>query len=382
MSDDGGLHYAEEHEMFRRTARRFFETECAPKQDDWADAGEVPRGIWNRAGELGLLCPTMPAEYGGGGGDTLFSIVLMEEQVRACVVAPMLSLHNDVVAPYISRYGSDAQKSTLLPKMASGAMVGAIGMTEPGAGSDLQAITTRARRDGDEFVISGQKTFISHGHMADLVVLAVKTGSSADDRRISLILFETAGADGFRRGRHLEKLGQHAADTAELFFDDVRVPASALLGDEEGRGFGQLMDRLVEERLMTGVGAVAFIERALELTIAYVKDRKAFGQRVIDFQNSRFKLAEALTEATVLRVFLDRCVRDFMNGELDAETAAMLKLWSTEQQCAIVDDCVQLHGGYGYILDYPIAKMWLDARVSKIYGGSSEIMKEIIARAL
>lgn len=382
MSDSAGLPYTEEHEMFRRTARRFFETECAPLQERWAEAGEVPREIWNRAGALGLLCPTIAAEHGGGGGDTLYSIVLMEEQVRAGVVAPMLSLHNDVVAPYVARYGTPDQKSALLPKMASGEMVGAIGMTEPGAGSDLQAITTRARRDGDDYVISGQKTFISHGHQADLIVLAVKTGTAADKLKVSLILFETADAEGFRRGRHLEKLGQHAADTAELFFDDVRVPASSLLGGEEGRGFGQLMDRLVEERLMTGVGAVAFIERALELTIEYTKDRKAFGQRVIDFQNSRFKLAEARTEATVLRVFLDRCVRDFMSGTLTADTAAMLKWWATEQQCAIVDECVQLHGGYGYILDYPIANMWLDARISKIYGGSNEIMKEIIARAL
>jgi acyl-CoA dehydrogenase len=261
-------------------------------------------------------------------------------------------------------------------------MIGAIGMTEPGAGSDLQAIACRARRDGDDYLIRGQKTFISHGHMADLIVLAAKVGDDAASRKISLFLFETANAEGFRRGLHLEKLGQHAADTAELFFDDVRVPASSLLGDEEGRGFGQLMDRLVEERLMTGVGAVAFIDRALELTIDYVKERKAFGQRVFDFQNSRFKLAEARTEAVILRVFLNRCVMDFMNGDLGADTAAILKWWSTEQQCAIVDDCVQLHGGYGYILDYPIARMWLDARISKIYGGSNEIMKEIIARAL
>lgn len=382
MSETSGLPYTEEHEMFRRTAQRFFTSECAPHQGNWAEAGQVPREIWNRAGELGLLCPTIPAEYGGGGGDTLYSIVLMEEQVRAGVIAPMLSLHNDVVAPYVACYGTDQQKARLLPKMATGEMVGAIGMTEPGAGSDLQAIGTRARREGDEYVINGQKTFISHGHMADVIVLAAKTGPAPDDRKISLILFETAGAAGFRRGRHLEKLGQHSADTAELFFDDVRVPVSALLGGTEGRGFGQLMDRLVEERLMTGVGAVAFIERALELTIEYVKQRKAFGQRVIDFQNSRFKLAEARTEATVLRVFLERCIRDFMNGHLDAQTAAMLKWWSTEQQCAIVDECVQLHGGYGYMLDYPIANMWLDARISKIYGGSNEIMKEIIARTL
>lgn len=382
MSAATALPYADEHEIFRRSARRFFETECAPQQQSWAAQGEVPRWIWLRAGELGLLCPTVPTEYGGGGADTLYSIVLMEEQVRAGVIAPMLSLHNDVVAPYIARYGTEQQKSSLLPQMAQGRMIGAIGMTEPGAGSDLQAIQCRARRDGDEYVISGQKTFISHGHIADLVVLAVKTGESSDSRKLSLILFETANSEGFRRGRHLEKLGQHAADTAELFFDDVRVPVSSLLGGEEGRGFGQLMDRLVEERLMTGAGAVAFIDRALELTIAYVKERKAFGQRVIDFQNSRFKLAEARTEATILRVFLNRCILDFMKGELNPETAAILKWWSTEQQCAIVDECVQLHGGYGYILDYPIADMWLDARISKIYGGSNEIMKEIVARSL
>jgi acyl-CoA dehydrogenase len=382
MSGATDLPYRDEHAIFRRTARRFFETECVPNQHEWDAVGEVPRAIWQRAGALGLLCPTIAADYGGGGGDTLFSVVLMEEQVRAGVVAPMLSLHNDVVAPYVARYGSEAQKHRLLPQMAEGRMIGAIGMTEPGAGSDLQAMTCRARRDGDDYLIRGQKTFISHGHLADLIVLAAKVGDDAESRRISLFLFETANAEGFRRGRHLEKLGQHAADTAELFFDDVRVPASSLLGGVEDQGFGQLMDRLVEERLMTGVGAVAFIDRALELTIDYVKQRKAFGQRVFDFQNSRFKLAEAKTEAVILRVFLNRCVTDFIDGRLDAATAAMLKWWSTEQQCAIVDDCVQLHGGYGYILDYPIARMWLDARISKIYGGSNEIMKEIIARTL
>jgi acyl-CoA dehydrogenase len=382
MSATTVLPYADEHEIFRRSARRFFETECAPHREAWEAAREVPRSIWLRAGELGLLCPTIPAEYGGGGGDTLYSIVLMEEQVRAGIIAPMLSLHNDVVAPYVARYGTEAQKRALLPQMTQGLVIGAIGMTEPGAGSDLQAIRCRARRDGDDYLISGQKTFISHGHIADLIVLAAKTGSDPESRKISLFLFETKNAKGFSRGRHLEKLGQHAADTAELFFDDVRVPAGSLLGGEEGRGFGQLMDRLVEERLMTGAGAVAFIDRALELTIAYVKERKAFGQRVIDFQNSRFKLAEARTEAAILRVFLNRCVNDFMKGQLDPETAAILKWWSTEQQCAIVDDCVQLHGGYGYILDFAIANMWLDARISKIYGGSNEIMKEIVARSL
>jgi acyl-CoA dehydrogenase len=382
MGAASALPYTDEHAIFRRSARRFFENECVPHQPEWEAAGEVPRSIWLRAGELGLLCPTIATDYGGGGADTLYSIVLMEEQIRAGVIAPMLSLHNDVVAPYIARYGTQEQKQRLLPEMAQGRMIGAIGMTEPGAGSDLQAIKCRARRDGDDYLISGQKTFISHGHIADLIVLAAKTGEDPDSRKISLFLFETANAAGFRRGRHLQKLGQHASDTAELFFDDARVPVGSLLGAEEGRGFGQLMDRLVEERLMTGAGAVAFIERALELTIAYVKERKAFGQRVIDFQNSRFKLAEAKTEAAILRVFLNRCVLDFMAGRLDPETAAILKWWSTEQQCAIVDECMQLHGGYGYILDYPIAKMWLDARISKIYGGSNEIMKEIVARSL
>ncbi|HEX7035680.1 MAG TPA: acyl-CoA dehydrogenase family protein [Pseudomonadales bacterium] len=382
MSGATDLPFRDEHEMFRRTARRFFETECAPHHGDWEAAGEVPRDIWRRAGELGLLCPTIPSEYGGGGGDILFSVVLMEEQVRAGVVAPMLSLHNDVVAPYVLHYGTDAQKHRLLPRMADGSMIGAIGMTEPGAGSDLQSMRCFARRDGDDYVIRGQKTFISHGHLADLIVLAAKTGTDSAAAKISLFLFETAGAAGFRRGRHLEKLGQHSADTAELFFDDVRVPAAALLGGEEGRGFAQLMSRLVEERLMTAVAAVAYIDRALELTVDYVKQREAFGQRVFDFQNTRFKLAEAKTEAVILRAFLNRCLNDFVAGQLDAATAAMLKWWSTEQQCAIVDDCVQLHGGYGYILDYPIARMWQDVRIAKIYGGSNEIMKEIIARSL
>ena len=376
------LTFTAEHDIFREQARRFYETECAPHQDKWAEAGMAPKGIWRRAAELGFLCPRVAPEYGGAGADFLYSVVLLEEQARSGAVAPMMSLHNDVVAPYIERYGTEEQKKRYLPRMATGEIVGAIGMTEPGAGSDLQGITTTARRVGDGYLLKGQKTFISNGHCADLIIVAAKTDASAAARGISLFLLETAGAKGFSRGRFLQKLGQKPSDTAELFFDDVPLPASALLGGAEGRGFAQLMDRLIEERLMTAVGAQGIIDRAIEITIDYTRERKAFGQRVLDFQNTRFKLAEAKTEASVLRVFLERCIGEFMRGELDAPTAAALKWWSTEQQCSIVDDCVQLHGGYGYILDYPIARMWLDSRVSKIYGGSNEIMKEIIGRAL
>ncbi len=375
------IDFTAEHQIFRDQARRFFEEECVPQQEAWSEAGIAPRAIWRRAGELGFLLARAPSAFGGADADMLYSIILLEEQARAGVIAPVLSLHNDVVAPYILHYGNGAQKAQFLPRMATGECIGAIGMSEPAAGSDLQGITTTARREGDDYIIRGQKTFITNGHCADLIVLAVKTDASAGGRGISLFLFETANAKGFKRGRMLDKLGQKASDTAELFFDDVRVPATSILGGE-GRGFPQLMDRLVEERLMTAVAAVGFIDRAIETTTAYVRERKAFGKRVLDFQNTRFRLAEAKTEAAVLRVFLERCIRDFMEGRLDAPTAAALKWWATEKQCAIVDDCVQLHGGYGYILDYPIARMWLDSRISKIYGGSNEIMKEIIGRSL
>ncbi|MBL8772096.1 MAG: acyl-CoA dehydrogenase family protein [Phenylobacterium sp.] len=363
--------------MLRQTARRFFETECAPHREAWDEAGMVPRAIWRRAGELGLLCPRIDPAYGGAGGDLLHAIVLTEEQVKAGVVAPMISLHNDVVAPYLVAYGSEAQKARALPRMATGEWLGAIAMTEPSAGSDLRGMKTRARRDGDDYVISGQKTFISHGATADLIVLAAQAEAG-----ISLFLVETDGLAGFSRGAPLDKMGQFSADTAEIFFDEVRLPASALLGGEEGRGFAQLGERLVEERLMTGVVAQAFMETAIDHTVAYTRERKAFGQRIIDFQNSRFRLAEARTEAVVCRTFLERCVTKFMAGRLDASEAAMLKWWSTEQQNRIVDACVQLHGGYGYMLEYPIARMWLDSRVAKIYGGANEIMKDIIGRAL
>ncbi|HRD27776.1 MAG TPA: acyl-CoA dehydrogenase family protein [Caulobacter sp.] len=373
----GALPFKPEHELFRASARRFLETECAPHRDAWEEAGMAPRSIWRRAGELGLLCFRAPEAYGGANADILFSVALMEEQVRAGVVGPMMSLHNDVVAPYVERYGSEAQKARVLPRMASGEWIGAIAMTEPSGGSDLRGMTTRARRDGDDYIITGHKTFISNGACADIVVLAAQT-----DGGISLFLIETPGLEGFTHGEPLEKLGQWSADTTELFFDGARVPASCLLGEIEGRGFPQLMDRLVEERLMTAVGAVATMETAIAHTIAYTSDRKAFGQRVIDFQNSRFRLAEAQTELVVCRVFLARCMRRFMAGDLSADEAAMLKLRTTDLQNRVVDQCLQLHGGYGYMLEYPIARMWLDSRISRIYGGSNEIMKEIIGRTL
>jgi len=371
------LPYGDDHQILRETARRFFETECAPHREDWDAAGMAPRDIWRRAGELGLLCLRAPEQHGGVGGDVLHSIALVEEQVKAGVVAPMLSLHSDVVAPYITHYGTEEQKARALPRMASGAWIGALAMTEPDAGSDLRAMTTRARRDNDSYVVSGRKTFISNGCTADVIVLAAQT-----DNGISLFLVETENLEGFSRGAPLDKVGQWSADTAELFFDDARLPATALLGDAEGLGFTQMTDRLIEERLMTGVVAVAWMETAIAHTIEYTRGREVFGRRVLDFQNSRFQLAEARTEAVVCRTFLERCIKKFMAGQLDAAEAAMLKWWSTEKQTQIVDACLQLHGGYGYMLEYPISRMWLDGRVAKIYGGTNEIMKEIIGRSL
>jgi len=374
-----GPYQSEELDIFRHSVRRFFQEECAPHQPAWEEAGIAPRQIWLRAGELGFLCPRVPAADGGLGVDLAFSIATLEEQMRAGVFAPSVSVHSDVIAPYLVHYGTPEQKKRYLPGMIAGTCIGAIAMTEPSGGSDLKALRTTARRDGDSYVINGQKTFITNGIAADLVILAARTDAGA--RGIGLFLVETK-SEGFRRGRNLQKLGQHASDTAELFFDDLRVHASALLGGIEGRGFAQLMDRLVEERLMAGVAAAAVIDRALELTVAYVKERKAFGKRVIDFQNTRFKLAAAKAEAAVLRAFLSRCIADFRAGTLDPATAAMLKYWATERQCSIVDDCVQLHGGYGYMLEYPIARMWLDSRITTIYGGANEVMKDIIGRSL
>lgn len=371
------LTYGDDHALLRETARRFFTTECLPHRDAWDEAGMAPRSIWRRAGDLGLLCTRVPEQYGGPAGDILHSIALIEEQTKAGVVGPMLSLHSDVVTPYILAYGSEDQKARILPKMVTGEWIGAVAMTEPSGGSDLRAMTTRAQRDADGYVIRGAKTFISNGATADIIVLAAQAESG-----ISLFLVQTEGLTGFERGAPLDKVGQWSGDTTELFFEDVRVPISALLGGVEGRGFAQLSERLAEERLLTGVVAVAAMEQAIADTINYTRDRKAFGRSVLDFQNTRFKLAEARTEAVVCRTFMERCVMKFAAGKLDAVEAAMLKWWTTDQQNKIIDTCLQLHGGYGYMLEYPIARAWLDGRIAKIYGGANEIMKEIIGRSL
>ena len=369
--------------IFEHSVARFFD-EHAPESRvaKWRDAGIVERAIWREAGEAGLLCLSIPEAYGGAGGDFRHEVVLMEQMAKKGVSGFAASLHNAIVAPYILHYGSEEQKKRWLPKMASGEFIGAIAMSEPGAGSDLQGVATSARLDGNHYVINGQKTFISNGQLADLVIVVAKTDPSRGAKGTSLIVVETDKAEGFQRGRNLDKIGQEAQDTSELFFDNVRVPTANLLGPEEGQGFVQLMQQLPQERLTIGVSGVAVMERALELTIAYVKERKAFGQRLIDFQNTQFRLAECKTEATVARVFIDRLIGLHLDGKLDAATASMAKYWVSDLENKIVDTCLQLFGGYGYMTEYPIARMFRDSRVQRIYGGSNEIMKVLIARTL
>jgi len=372
--------FGEEHQIFRDTVRRFVDEEITPHHDKWEKEGQISREAWLKAGELGLLCASMPEEYGGAGTDRLYSIVLMEELGRAGTSGPGFGLHSEIVAPYILRYGSEEQKQHYLPKMAKGEMIGAIAMTEPGTGSDLQAVRTTAVKDGNELVINGAKTFITNGQMSDVVIVVAKTDPKQGAKGTSLVLVE-AGTEGFRKGRNLEKVGMKAQDTSELFFDDVRVPMTNLLG-EEGMGFVYLMQELAWERLQVAVGAVAAMEGALQWTIDYTRERKAFGKAIAEFQNSRFKLAEAKTQVTVARTFVDRCIELMMQGQLDADTAAMAKWWCSDLQCKLIDECLQLHGGYGYMWEYPIARAWADARVQRIYAGTNEIMKEIIGRSL
>jgi len=372
--------FSEEHEAFRSTVRRFMEDEIAPHMETWMAQGYVDRQIWRRAGELGLLCATIPEEYGGSGADRKYSAVLIEEQQRINAVGPGFAMHSEIVAPYIFRYGSAEQKSKWLPLLASGQMIGSLGMTEPSAGSDLQRIKTHAKRSGDEFVINGSKTFITNGYMTDLIVLCTKTDAALGAKGVSLILVE-ADRVGFRKGRILNKIGQKAQDTAEIFFDDVRVPTGNLLG-EEGHGFSYLMQELAWERLIIAIRSVAGAVEAIEATVRYTKERSAFGKKLLDFQNTKFKLAECKTEAQIARVFVDSCIDAAVRGELSGETSAMAKWWCSELQNRVLDVCVQLHGGYGYILDYPVARAWADARAQMIYGGTNEIMKEIIGRGL
>lgn len=368
------------HEAFRDQVRRFVAREIAPHHADWERDGAVPRELWEKAGAAGLLCCGIPEEHGGPGGDFGHAAVVIEELARAGASGPGFSVHSDIVAPYILRYGSDDQKREWLPRLVSGQAIGAIAMTEPGAGSDLQGIRTAARADGNHLVVDGQKTFITNGQSADLIIVVAKTAPDKGARGTSLVLVE-ADRDGFSRGRNLEKVGLKAQDTSELFFDSVRVPRTNLLG-EENRGFAHLMDDLPQERLIIALGAVAAAEAALEWTVAHVKGRKAFGKALADFQNTRFVLAEVKTEAAVARAFVDRCLAEHLEGGLDPATAAMAKLWCTEMQCRAIDACVQLHGGYGYMWEYPVARAWADARVGRIFGGANEIMKELIARTL
>lgn len=372
--------YRDDHEMFRTTVRRFFERECVPRQAAWDEAGQWDRETWLKAGREGLLGVTIPTEYGGGGGDFGHSAIYNEEFARAGLSGNALGMHSDIIAPYINRCGSEEQKRKWLPAACSGELILAIAMTEPGTGSDLKAVRTTAVRDGDEYVINGSKTFISNGITADLVIVVCKTDPEAGSRGISLIAVET-DRPGFQRGRKLEKVGQHAQDTAELFFDNVRVPLGNRLG-EEGKGFAYLMGELPQERFSIAVSAAARLERLLEHTLDYVKERKAFGQTVWDFQNTKFKLADIKTQATALRVMIDHFLGEHMRRRLTLEEAAMCKLHATETLGKAIDDMVQLHGGYGYMLEYPIARAFVDMRVTRIYGGTSEVMRELIARKL
>jgi acyl-CoA dehydrogenase len=368
-------------DALRELARDFFAKEVAPNIDKFIEQHHVDRDLWNRAGEVGLLCMSIPEEYGGGGGTFAHEAVLMAEQARVGDTSWGVSVHNSIVAHYLHGYGTEEQKKRWLPPMASGEVVGAIAMTEPGTGSDLQSVKTKAIRDGDEYVVNGSKTFITNGSQADLVIVVAKTDSRQGSTGISLVLVE-ADRPGYRCGRVLDKLGQRGQDTAELFFDDVRIPVSNLLGTAEGQGFVQLMQQLPQERLVVAVGAVAGMEAVLEHTIRYTKQRHAFGKPIFAFQNTKFKLAEAATETRIARVFIDDCITKHLRGELDIPTVAMAKWWTTERAQSVADECLQLHGGYGYMTEYPISRAWVDNRVQKIYAGTNEIMKEIISRFL
>lgn len=375
----------EELTILRDSVARFYEKEFVPLMPKWEQQGIVDREAWYKAGEAGILCASIPEEYGGGGGDFRHEMVIAEELGRAGVVGFGNSVHSGIVAPYILHYGTQEQKQKWLPRMASGELVAAIAMTEPGTGSDLQGIATSARKDGDHYVITGQKTFLTNGQTANLICVVVKTDPDAGSRGISLIMLETEaveGGGGFYRGRNLEKIGMKAQDTSEVFFDQVRVPQANLLGEHEGKGFVQLMEQLPQERLIIASSACVMMEKALQLTSDYVKERKAFGKRILDFQNTQFRLAERYTEARIARTFVDDCAMKLAEGKLDPTTAAMAKWWTTQKEVEIIDECLQFFGGYGYMLEYPIAKMYTDSRIQKIYGGSNEIMKLLIAREI
>ncbi len=369
----------DEIEAFREQVRRYVVGELAPSLDGWRRQGYIPRDAWHAFGQMGFLLPEVDEAYGGAGTSLAYQLVVQDELAK--IEVPAITAVHSIASHYILDYGTPAQKERWLPKLVSGEMLAAIAMSEPGCGSDLQALRTRARREGGEYVIDGAKTFITNGATANLLVVAVRTGE-AGSRGVSLIVLETEGLEGFHVGRRLEKLGQHASDTAELSFDGVRVPADQLLGETEGRGFAQLMSQLPYERMLLAVPAAAVIERAVELTLEYTQQRKAFGQPLYDFQNTRFKLAECATMAHVVRTFVNDCIQRLLDGQLDDTAAYMAKWWCSEQQCKVTDECLQLFGGYGYMTEYPIARLYADARVQRIYGGANEIMKELIARKL
>lgn len=370
---------SEEIDAFREQARRYIAGEMTPQLDGWRRQGFIPREVWRPFGAMGLLLPEIDESWGGAGANLAYQLVVQDELAKAEI--PGNTAVHSIASHYILAYGTEEQKQRWLPKLASGDMLAAIAMTEPGCGSDLKALRTKARRDGDHYVIDGAKTFITNGFTCNLLVLAVRTGE-AGSRGVSLVVLETEDLPGFRVGRRLEKIGQHASDTAELFFDGVRVAVENLVGGKEGDGFIQLMSQLPYERMLLAVSAAAVIERALEVTVNYTKERKAFGQSLFDFQNTRFKLAEVATMAHVVRTFVNDCTQRLLDGTLDNEAAYMAKWWCSEQQCKATDECLQLFGGYGYMAEYPIARMYADARVQRIYGGTTEVMKDLIARKL
>ncbi|HVY85448.1 MAG TPA: acyl-CoA dehydrogenase family protein [Caulobacterales bacterium] len=375
-------HYTPEHEIFRANVRRFIERECLPNRKAWQDACAPPHSFWEDAGKAGLLCPKVGPDYGGAGGDLYHCMIIIEEQTRACFNELAFYLHSDIIAPYIELYGTEQQRRRYLPKMVTGQYTAAIAMTEPSGGSDLQAMRTRAVRQGDHYLLTGQKTFISNAQTADFILVAAKTDPEGGARGVSLLILDVASAEGFALGRNLRKIGCKAQDTSELFFDNVRIPAENLLGGVEGRGFYQLMQRLPEERLIMAMSAVVNMEAATDEAIAYAKDRRTFGKRLIDHQSARFTLAECKTAATVARAYLERCIDLFVENKFDAEAGAMAKWWTTEKCCEVIDHALQLFGGYGYMKDTPIARRWMDARLGRIAGGTNEIMKDLIGRTL